>query len=658
MTLRLDSVSLKNFGPYRDLRNLSLATDPSAPVVLIHGENTLGKTNLFRALRWCLYGAPEATKTPAESARGLAEYMNRPARADGEDEMQVEIKFSADGQQYNLLRIAKLGTGGTPRVTADLRIGSTVVQPVSIDAEIGRLLHPQISEFFLFDGELLRDFYDRLNSDRERDLLRTSIESVLGIPALQLASRDIGVMRDAVVQRQTKMLKNQDEAEKAKRQLRELKSRQESLEKDRAEIKNSLRKAELDLEDVNDRIAAVDELKADAREMEGLESQIKGGESEARVLREELRELLVRGWLAPASTRLSAALRDVQAKNDAAQAKQGEVAAVRERVDVLRKQLKGGACPTCHQALPPADAATHEELQIAEADLERLRGEAGESPDLARERRIQSLMDTSGTIAAYRDKQSQLNRVVSTQYDRRRRLSTIRDRMKDNDAAAIRKLGADQERLTAAIETYRRRLTKLVDDEAKISAETNKFAAALRRLSARDPAVAAEAFFFEYVSDLVTRTIDRYQERTRSEVETTATGMFMKLIRDPEGYEGITIGRDYRVDLVGRRGPAMKTSEGGRQLIALSLIGALKRAAVRGGPVVLDSPLARLDLDHRENVLNSWVPELGSQAILLVQSGELTEDQARTIMGPRIGQAYRICRPNNDPEDATIERTQ
>jgi DNA sulfur modification protein DndD len=102
----------------------------------------------------------------------------------------------------------------------------------------------------------------------------------------------------------------------------------------------------------------------------------------------------------------------------------------------------------------------------------------------------------------------------------------------------------------------------------------------------------------------------------------------------------------------------VNTSEGGKQLVALSLIGALKQAAVRGGPVVLDSPLARLDLDHRANVLQTWVPWLGNQAILLVQSGELTEEQARNIMGSRIGQEYRIYRPHNDPEEALIERTQ
>lgn len=657
MTMRFESVSLKNFGPYREIDGLDLSTEPESPVVVIHGENTLGKTSLFRALRWCLYGAPEAGKTPAESARNLGEYMNRPARADGETDMEVAISFSANGKQYNLTRSAIVDGAGTPRVTADLRIDATVMQPASIDAEIGRLLHPQISEFFLFDGELLRDFYDRLHSDRERDLLRSSIESVLGIPALQLASRDIGIMRDDVMTRQAKAMKNQREAENAKRQLREIKSRQESLEKDRSDVTAALRKAELDLEDVRERIAAVDDLKADAREMEGLEAQIKGGEAEERALREEMRGLLVRGWLAPASFKLTGALLTVQAKNDAAQSKQTEIQAARDRVDLLQKQMRGGTCPRCEQELPPPDAATQQDLTDAVAELQRLRDAAGDGPDLARERRIQSLIDTR-TIDAYRDKQAQINKVVSTQYDRNRRLGTIKDRLKDNDAAAIRRLGNEQDQLERAIESYKAHLRKLVESETKIGTEQNKLAGVLRRLGSGQPALAAETYFFEYVSDLVTRTIDRYQERTRANVELTATNMFMKLIRDPEGYEGITIGRDYRVDLVGKRGPSMKTSEGGRQLIALSLIGALKRAAVRGGPVVLDSPLARLDLEHRENVLNSWVPELGSQAILLVQSGELTEDHARTIMGKRIGQAYRIHRPNDDPEEATIERTQ
>lgn len=571
--------------------------------------------------------------------------------------MEVSISFSADGHRYNLTRAATIDSNGLPRVVADLRIDAEVVQKAAIDQEIGRLLHPQISEFFLFDGELLRDFYDRLNSERERDLLRSSIETVLGIPALQLAAHDVSIMRDDVLGRQVRQLKDQALADTNKRKIAELNSRKESVSKDRAEVSAALRAAKQDLEDLRQAMAEVEDLKADARELELLESQIAGGDSTAASLREDMANLLARGWMAPASARLAKALSKVRERNDAAQARQAEVERAVARVALLQERVRGGSCPSCEQPLPPADAATRQELDEAETTLTALRAGVGDGADFAAERRIQTLIDTR-TVDLYRDKQSQLDRLESTQYDRRRRLNSIKDRLKDNDAASIRQMGQRQEALERAIDDYARQMRSLEDIDGKINADLNKLAASLKKHVGGQPALAAETFFFEYVSDLVTRTIAQYRERTRSEVEATANKMFMKLMRDSGAYSGLTVTKDYHVDLQGRHGPAMRTSEGGRQLIALSLIGALKQAAVRGGPVVLDSPLARLDLEHRENVLTSWVPELGNQAILLVQSGELTEPQARSIMGSRIGHAYRIYRPSDDPEIAAIERVQ
>jgi DNA sulfur modification protein DndD len=656
MSLRFDSVSLKNFGPYRSIEDLILATDSDSPIVVIHGENTLGKTSLFRALRWCLYGSPEAGKTSGESARHLVEYMNRPARAEGETDMQVGMTFTANGSKYNLVRKATFDTNGAARITTDLRIDSQVVQQAAIDSEIGRILHPQISEFFLFDGELLRDFYDRLNTDRERDLLRTSIEHVLGIPALQLAEHDISVLTDDVLQRQTKALKTQNDADGARRQMLVLKSEQESLDKDRQDVEGSLRKARSDLEEVKERIAAVEDLKADAREMEGLEAQIAGGKQEEAQLQEDMRRILTRGWLAPVAARLTKELQRVREQNDAAQARQQAIIGARERVNVLQKQIEGGECPTCHQPLPAANEETHEHLAAAEHDLHALAGTTSDGPDLLLERKISALIDTSAA-PAYQDRQNQLNKVLASQFERERRLSGIKVRMKDNDVAKIRQLGESQDRLESAIDRYEADLKGFKPKQDDINTRQSKVAGILRRLSGSQPSLAAEAYFFEYARTLFTKTIERYQERTRAEVERSASEMLVKLIRDSQGYEGLRIGSDYSVDLVGSHGAGMKTSEGGKQLVALSLIGALKQAAVRGGPVVLDSPLARLDLEHRANVLQTWVPALGNQAILLVQSGELTEAEAQKIMGNRIGHEYRIFRPNEDPEEASIERT-
>ena len=72
--------------------------------------------------------------------------------------------------------------------------------------------------------------------------------------------------------------------------------------------------------------------------------------------------------------------------------------------------------------------------------------------------------------------------------------------------------------------------------------------------------------------------------------------------------------------------------------------------------MVLDSPLGRLDLEIRANVLQTWIPWLGAQAILLVHSGELTKAGAKQVLGAQIGRAYEIVRPTDDPEYAMIEQ--
>jgi len=656
MSLLFESVSLRNFGPYREIDSLSLETQPDAPVVLIHGENTLGKTRLFRALRWCLYGSLIPQQPVAAATQQLPHYLNRPAASDGENVLEVSMRFTANDQLYSLVRRATFD-GGTPRVTTDLRIGPTVVQQASIEAEVGRLLHPQISEFFLFDGELLKHFYDRLNTDRERDFIRGSIDTVLGIPALQLGERDVSQLAADALQRQAKAVRHASESERLNRELRSLRNSQDSIAKDRQEIQEALHEAEVQLRAVKERIGAVAELQADAREQETLEASIEGGKQEEGRLRADMRQLLAGGWRAPAATRLLGALARVQVQNNAAQDLQRAVQKTRARVDVLREQMQGGVCMTCCQPLPPADESTRRQLEAAELELRSLGEEWADGPDLALERRINALIDRT-TVERYQQKQEEFNAIVSVQFDRKRRLSALKDRLKDNDAAVIRALGDEQSRLDGVIDRYEQQLKTFAPRLADIAAQQQRLARSLERLPGAQPALALESVFFEYVRTLLSRTIERYQERTRDEVQTTASEMFVRLVRDPQGYKGLRIGRDYRVDLLGHHGQPIDTSEGGKQLVALSLIGALKQAAVRGGPVVLDSPLARLDLEHRANVLKTWVPSLGNQVVLLVQSGELTGGDAHDILGSRIGQEYRIYRPNNDPDEAQIERTQ
>lgn len=654
MSLQFESLSIKNFGPYRQIDDLVLTTAPDAPVVLIHGENTLGKTQLFSALRWCLYGGFLPQQDVAQAAPFLEKRFNNPARRDGETTMEVALKFRVDGEIYALTRAAKL-TDSDAQVSTDLRIGPTVIPRASIEAEIGKQLHPQISEFFLFDAELMKRFYDRLNTDRERGFIRDSIERVLGIPALQRAGADVSVLAQDAMKRQAAAARNQSESDKIKKRLAKLVNEQQSIEKEKAELLDTQQKAESEIRQVRDQLRVVKSLQTDIREQEMYEAQIKSGEQTEYSLRDDMKRLLAEGWRAPLLGKLQSRLAAVQERNDAARAQQNAINKARTRVEVLRDRIAGGNCESCGQPLPPPDAQTQADLDAAVAGMERLERETGGDPDVHLERKINGLIDST-TSVRYREKHSQLTDLLGLQYQRKRQVDQIKDRLQGNDATAIRVLGQRQTRLDDILESTSSKLLRVDLKLNANSVETQKLARQLDKLPGASQAVVLEANFFGYTQELLVRTIERYRERTRSDVEGAASDMFVRLVRDPQGYGGLQIARDFRVELLDTRGTPRETSEGGKQLVALSLIGALKGAAVRGGPVVLDSPLARLDLDHRANVLQTWIPSLGSQAILLVQSGELTSKDARHVLGNKLGHEYRITRPNNDPEEAIIER--
>jgi DNA sulfur modification protein DndD len=654
VSLQFESLSVRNFGPYRRIDNLDLTTQSDAPVVLIHGENTLGKTQLFSALRWCLYGGFLPQQDPAQALPLLERRFNSPARREGESTMEVGLKFRVDGEVYALTRTAKFGNQGT-QVSADLRIGPTVIPRANIEAEIGKQLHPQISEFFLFDAELMQRFYDRLNTDRERGFIRDSIETVLGIPALQRAATDVSDLAQDAMKRQATAAKNQSESERIKRRLAKLADEQQSSEKERAELVEVLAKAETELRQVRDQLKVVEGLQTDIREQEMYEAQIKSGEQTEIALRNDMKRLLSEGWRSPLLGKLRARLAEAQERNDAARAQQKAITKARSRVEVLQDRIKGRDCEMCGQTLPPPDAETQLELDMAVVEVKRLERETGGDADIDLERKINGLID-GVTSERYLEKHSQLTELLGLQYQRKRQVEQIKDRLQGNDAAAIRVLGLRQGSLDGVIESSSRKLTQVNVALSANSAETQKLARQLDKLPGASPAVVLEANFFGYTQELLVRTIERYRERTRAEVEQSARDMFLRLVRDPDGYGGLRIARDFRVELLDNQGASRETSEGGKQLVALSLIGALKGAAVRGGPVVLDSPLARLDLDHRANVLQTWIPSLASQAILLVQSGELTPTDARRILGNSLGREYRITRPNNNPEEAIVER--
>src|SRR5262249_7186874 len=149
--------------------------------------NGRGKTTLHNAFRYALYGEILGRRR-AEHARELANSEAR--KQSGYGSFETILDFEQQGARYRMTR--RYDEREEPH---ELMLRERDVVPMSQDASEKALqvIAPySVSQFFLFDGELLRQYENLLDRDSEEGAaLEQSIERVLGIPIVGNAKTDV-----------------------------------------------------------------------------------------------------------------------------------------------------------------------------------------------------------------------------------------------------------------------------------------------------------------------------------------------------------------------------------------------------------------------------------------------------------------------------------
>lgn len=88
-------------------------------------------------------------------------------------------------------------------------------------------------------------------------------------------------------------------------------------------------------------------------------------------------------------------------------------------------------------------------------------------------------------------------------------------------------------------------------------------------------------------------------------------------------------------------------SEGEKQLYISSVIKALIHEANQSFPIIIDTPLARLDQKHKNQVLKEYYPSLGEQVILMATDTEIPIQKMK-IIEEHISKLYVLQNENNN----------
>ncbi len=631
MGMQFKEVKLQNFGPYFGIHSLTFGT--TKPIVIVHGPNMSGKTSLLNAIRWVLYGH---SLNRFGKPMPLKQLINQDATESGDWIMSVEISFRVDEIQYDLERLIqpknlmiRPHTDSDFEVKLFLKQNGRHLDPGVVQTEINRILPEQISRFFLFDGELLNEYETLLaSSDKQATLIKESIEHILGVPALMNANADLNEhLRDAA-RRQQNLAKQDQKAQVFAAEAARIEADIAMHERDLAGLqghRDGLFRRQSELDEILQTVAGIE---ADVQRLQEYSIQVEALRDEKQQLREENRTKLAEAWrdlLQPTIQRRLVILENESARE----------IGVLQRAEQLRSELENiehivtsGKCPVCGQH--PEDSKVSEmksRTSKLESELAGIAFDPQRLTQVSESIRKLRAITPSHTLESIGNNERRLVSISVQMADLGWKIEEINDRLKAHDKSEIARNRREYQEVTRELGVIEQSIAEKEQKINNLQSEASRNRAQIRAVSGPDmQRLNREVQLCEDLISLFKRAIERLRDDLRKSVEIDATDIFLHLTTD-KSYKGLRINENYGLTILdANRIEIQVRSAGAEQVVALSLIGALNRNAVRRGPIIMDTPFGRLDPKHRENILK-FIPTMAEQITLLVHGGEVDRDR-------------------------------
>ena len=649
--MKILKLTLNNFGPYFGTQSLDLDVSDNAPIILVYGENERGKTSLLRAIRWCLYGEVLNQGGTLMDEREFANYDARDRKEPFD--VFVEIEFEDQSVKSVLKRWMKVKENDleefrieTTSKGVDLRPNNgNPVAEKDIPEQISRMLHKDISDFFLFDGETLTRFEQRLRSaDTSAALVRTSIEKVLGLPALQLLSRDIETLASETNKEVQRVAKKSAENEKVLKEIDATSIGIHNKQNDLVELRRIGKQLEDEKLELEKQLAKVDSIKEAFHERKSIRDTKSDLQRDILEIREQIKGRISESWWAPAMPMLkekAAAIDSILAGNNQLLSEINELQ--RKKLD-LQMQVSTKKCASCQQVVNDSQISrAQSEIIEIEKKLESLPIPISNLDDVAfTKRQLNEFLQDGGVEERLRElDQDVLKRElrIDELSNKERALTEVLS----GNTLDIAALESQYQRANDFIRDSEREVEKKEFELTELKSQLRTLQNSLNRETTESSPVKQEAALLSSLEEVLKDSLEGFRKSMREKVGEEASDIFTKLTTEPD-YNGLTITGKYYLEIIdSQKRIISRRSAGAEQIVAMSLIGALVRCAVRQGPVIMDTPFGRLDTGHRRRILE-WAPTIGTQVMLFVQSGEFDRERDLKFLGNKVGREYRIQR--------------
>jgi len=645
--MKLNRLAVTNYGPYEGHNEFTLNTSPEQPIVLFGGANGAGKTTLFNAIPLCLHGRSafdEAVSEREYKQRVRSKLHESNGEKATEASIRVEFEYGNLGatEDYVVERSWR-DRGKSIEESLSLRRNGSKLSDLQEDKWedfLKELIPPGISQLFFFDGEKVQ----KLASAIERgDEFEDSLFYLLGLDLVDRLDADLSVYLSSKLD------------ESGHEQLAE---EIESLRHEKADLEVEYDKLEQKIEDKRqtlDEIAeTIDQKETElaqegggfARERDSLKERKSELDQEIDDIRGQIREIAQESYPFALVPDLCRQVVDQLQEEQQAQTEAAAQARVVSELDELTDE------DSIWDDIEIPDEASDEVVQRMQATLsERLQSETPDaqlSQDFSQRQQDQMAGVVDEALNEVPTTLGELTRELEELVRERQEVTQNIKRAPDQSVISpileeINELNEKQGKLKSEIEDHVDRLETLENKIGRLENELDKKydkQEDLEDVSDRaDLANRTRNVVQEYQDELIKKKLER--------LESALSERYLRLSNKSEFYETIVIDPDpdditIEVETInGERKDQSQLSAGERQIFATALLWALADISDRPLPFIIDTPLGRLDQEHRQNLVEGFFPEAAHQVILFSTDTEITEEY-HAMLSKSISNEYHL----------------
>lgn len=620
-------------------------------IYLMGGMNGAGKTSVMEAVNICLYG----TKTES-----LYKYINRKELSKGNAYVAFELELETDEHETILIhRSWSAGATDNPKFK-DLEEKLVVVKDgkrVSVQNKemwqdfINATIPKSITQFFFFDGEKIQEI---ASDDHSEVRLQSSLEAALGIQYISRLANDVLYLKQE--ERKGFVEISDEDIEYKESELKKEQKKLQNKIQERNELNGELENFKTEKEEAQARFKAIFNIDPETSEIVKqkekkriqLSNKSNQLDNQMKTITEQFLPWSLAGVL----------FGDIKKQIELERESHKQNAISENAIELAKNIVDKLEHP---EPITDKPLTTDQKIKLEQRVFLLLQ----DNKSASEIKKILNLSDRDAAKVLNRIEEIELSEVLQLE-DLIKEKSEIDFEIRSIEAS-LSNAGSDSEKelfddLQSTIESCQTQIGRLAvrisncnEEVVIIENKTKDIELEITRLYEKHNYSKEKADFIQEC-DTIANLMNTYMIKLRKNkvhLLQEKTFEMYKMLSSKSGLiKDLEINdKTYEISIRDKSGHEMKKSglsAGEKEVFALSLLWGLAQTSQLNLPIIIDTPLSRLDSIHRDNIVNHYFPNAANQVIILSTDTEVDSNYFKKLEPHLTGAARLDFSQNNE----------